>query len=221
MGRNETGGIFYPQIFPDEFLQGGEKDRLPRVALINANKFSFLPGELYSLRRLCASKIPQIDTFGYDWDIGWRDTVQRLLFEFAKAVVSLRGLKLTQPGLLKKPLSPKGPIANKLEVLGKYKVALVTENSAEYMSEKLFDALFAGCIPVYVGPDLSAWDIPEELYVRSNPDVQSVQAAIHEALSRDLIKHQEVCKQWLSAPRTKANWEYRSVLARMFSEILD
>jgi hypothetical protein len=37
------------------------------------------------------------------------------------------------------------------------------ENEASYVSEKLFDALVYGCIPIYVGPNLEEFGIPQNV----------------------------------------------------------
>ena len=63
----------------------------------------------------------------------------------------------------------RGPVpANaKLRTIGQYRFAVCYENSRlpGYVSEKIFDCLFAGCVPVYLGePDLARF-IPEGCYI--------------------------------------------------------
>jgi hypothetical protein len=48
----------------------------------------------------------------------------------------------------------KGPVADKLDVFGNYRFALVYENLRSprgYVTEKAFDCLRGGCVPVYLG----------------------------------------------------------------------
>jgi hypothetical protein len=66
------------------------------------------------------------------------------------------------------------------------KVAPVVENSEELMTEKLFDAWFYGCIPVYVWPDLAPLGFPSSLFIRcKRSTVAEVSARITEAINID------------------------------------
>ena len=61
----------------------------------------------------------------------------------------------------------RGPIQDKLGVLSGYRFALVIENTRfpGYISEKLFDCLFAGCVPIYDGAPDVARVVPSEAFV--------------------------------------------------------
>lgn len=59
------------------------------------------------------------------------------------------------------------PPGQKRETMASYRFALVIENAREpgYITEKLFDAMIAGCVPVYLGaPNVEA-HVPRECYV--------------------------------------------------------
>lgn len=61
----------------------------------------------------------------------------------------------------------KGACASKFEVLQSYEFCLCFENMAMngYITEKIFDCLYAGTIPLYLGaPDISRY-IPSTVYV--------------------------------------------------------
>jgi hypothetical protein len=61
----------------------------------------------------------------------------------------------------------RGAAADKLEVLAKYRFCLVIENTRfpGYISEKLFDCFFAGCVPIYCGaPDVTAY-VPQTAFI--------------------------------------------------------
>lgn len=221
VGRKGRGGVFYPQIFPstEEPLGLGVR-RLNQAVIVNANKYSFIRGELYSLRRECAAGINELDTYGLDWDAPVRVLFPRILLELVKAIVAFEGIKLRQPKVLSRPLNNKGAVEDKLATMSRYKVALVTENSADYVSEKLFDAWFAGCIPVYVGPELRDWDIPDELYVRAEPTLDDIRRAIASALSMDAKSHQAEVRDWLALDETRKKWEYQAVISGIFHDFL-
>ena len=59
-----------------------------------------------------------------------------------------------------------GSVIDKHSVIKSSKFSVVVENSDDYVSEKLLDALLGGSIPVYFGPDLSKTGIPEDLVIR-------------------------------------------------------
>ena len=61
----------------------------------------------------------------------------------------------------------RGPVEDKHEVLKNYKFAFCFENSIfpGYITEKIFDVMFAGCIPVYCGaPDIKKI-VPSDCFV--------------------------------------------------------
>ena len=121
--------------------------------------------ELYSKRieaiRWFEKKHPNdFDLFGMGWD--------RFRFRGIKVVRALN--KLTWLTKLLAPTYPsyKGPVSEKKIVLEKYKFAICYENGRDipgYITEKIFDCLFAGCIPVYWGANNISDYIPDNCYV--------------------------------------------------------
>lgn len=62
----------------------------------------------------------------------------------------------------------RGPVDEKLDVLSKYRFQICYENSYAipgYISEKIFDAFFAGCVPIYWGAvDVTNY-IPKKCFI--------------------------------------------------------
>lgn len=61
-----------------------------------------------------------------------------------------------------------GKVDSKREVLEKYKFAICYENAKDisgYITEKIFDCFFAGCIPIYWGADNIIKHIPKECFI--------------------------------------------------------
>jgi hypothetical protein len=106
----------------------------------------------------------------------------------------------------KKPLNLLGPAVSKKVAMEEFKVAVVIENSQEYMSEKLFDALVGGCIPVYVGPNLGIFGIPPTLYVRADATLDSVKLGISAALEMDYVIWQNQVERFLTDDKTRQLW---------------
>ncbi len=64
----------------------------------------------------------------------------------------------------------RGRVGDKFEALQKYKFCLCFENTRinGYISEKVFDAFIAGCVPIYKGPANAGEWIPANCFI--NPD---------------------------------------------------
>ena len=99
-----------------------------------------------------------------------------------------------------------GEVGDKRAVMVKYKYCLVIENSSEYLSEKLFDALLSGCIPIYVGPDLTKYEIPTNLYLQAKPNLVDVRAKISDAKKVNFNEWRKNLNLWLSSPKTYEDW---------------
>jgi hypothetical protein len=180
----DSNSLHWPLLWPSasEIKQLHASERAERVVVINGNKMSFIQGELYSLRRKAIKSVGNLDLFGTQWDSNIASRLSIAFKCFAQAVLSrklprISGLSLWFQDYPKS----QGPVDDKLQTMSRYKYALVLENSAEYMSEKLMEALFAGCIPIYVGPDPGDFGIPRELVIRAQPNLHSIQEALKEA----------------------------------------
>ena len=60
-----------------------------------------------------------------------------------------------------------GSVKNKIECLSKYRFAICFENAIYegYITEKIFDCFFGGCIPIYYGaPDIDSY-IPSNCFI--------------------------------------------------------
>jgi len=64
--------------------------------------------------------------------------------------------------------SYKGKIKNKKEIMERYKFSICYENAKDipgYITEKLFDSFFAGCVPVYWGANNITEYIPKNCFI--------------------------------------------------------
>jgi hypothetical protein len=196
-------------------------DRMQKVILINADKWSFIRGQLYWLRAALATTNNSIDVFGPGWDRGNLARLAHRLFEFIRTLAARERPNLRGIGfLLAKPLSYKGTVADKVHEMAKYKISLVIENSQELLTEKLFDAWFAGCIPVYVGPDVRKLGLPEDLAVNSEPTITSVEGAIKLADAINLSEYHKKLRSFLNSPEAAA-WRSDSAINAALEAALD
>ena len=211
----------WPQQWPSgAFEPVDEYQRENRIVLINANKISFLPGELYSLRRASLAKFDSIDLFGQGWNMSFGEKLKHYLSNLWIALKSgqlphISGGKY----FFRNYDNWKGAPADKREIGKQYKYALVIENSKEFITEKLFDALFSGCIPIYVGPSLEEFGFPNNLYVKAEDNVESISQQIKSVHEMDYGKWRTECANWLSKEEVLSIWESQNVNKKIFNQI--
>ena len=137
--------------------------------LINANK-AFPPGfevDLYKERirviRWYESHAPKLFSL---YGLGWGKPSPAFTFS---EKISRRFKRLATQIYGYKPFpSYAGEIADKSEVYQKTKFAYCYENVADlpdYISEKIFDCFFSGCVPIYWGSHTIEDYIPEGCYI--------------------------------------------------------
>jgi len=149
--------LYWP-IPHDEVLEPywGNEKRMKRVVVINGshNPRSKVR-EQYSLRITAMaelSKFGVIDLYGMGWERWWSRSALWLPYWLnRRALMSIY----------------KGKCVSKFEVLQNYEFCLCFENMRMdgYITEKLFDCLYAGTIPLYMGaPDILEY-IPADVFV--------------------------------------------------------
>jgi alpha(1,3/1,4) fucosyltransferase len=119
------------------------------------NKYSSYHAELYSVRR---KSIGYFDAnYPEDFDLygpRWNQPITRLQNIF--------------PFLVKKYSTYRGSSEDKLKTISQYKFTLAYENNGDakgYVTEKMFDALYAKTVPVYLGAPNVAKYVPSEVFI--------------------------------------------------------
>jgi len=194
--------------------------RSESVVFMNGNKLSFINGEMYSFRRKCVLNLPGLDVYG----IGWDFTFSRKLLIFAAEIRlaiknRMRPRLSSSRGWLKRTTSWKGAPKSKLDTISQYKYSLVIENSMDYMTEKLFDAFFARCIPVYVGPDVDKYNIPANLVVQVDPTLNSIERGIEIAKAMDYEQWRTTLNAWLMSDAVFNKWSATNVYDSIAREV--
>ncbi|WP_219222330.1 glycosyltransferase family 10 domain-containing protein [Vibrio sp. T187] len=133
--------------------------------LISGNKFSEHPLELYSKRLEFIhwfenNQPTSFDLYGQGWNkiVPPRNVFHRIINRFP-ALTVLRGVGYS---------TYKGEVDCKLDIYRGYKFSLCYENAVGltgYVSEKIFDCLFSGCVPIYLGADNISEHIPRECFI--------------------------------------------------------
>ncbi len=131
--------------------------------MIAGHKFKSHPLELYSEREKAIRWFEQNHPEDFDlYGMGWNK------YCFKGKLEKLNRLEFL--ARLFKPDFPsyKGQVMSKNELLQKYKFAVCYENARNipgYITEKIFDCFFAGCVPVYLGaPNVTDY-IPQDTFI--------------------------------------------------------
>lgn len=133
-----------------------QRDRMQRIVVINGSHrpVSF-DREQYSTRidaMTALAPLAALDLFGRGWERWWsREARWMPYWRNRGTLMSIY----------------KGACVSKFEVLQRYKFCLCFENMAMngYITEKLFDCLYAGTIPLYLGaPDILRY-VPENVFI--------------------------------------------------------
>jgi hypothetical protein len=181
--------------------------RSNRLAVINSNLLSLRKGELYSLRRKAIHNLEMVDVFGYGWEKSFSSKIKTILIEFRSILRTPSKLQIIgQLDFLKSTPRYKGITPDKFKTLSNYKFALVIENSYEFFSEKFFDAMLSGCIPIYVGLDLNQFKIPDNLYLKAEANLHSIAKAYETAISMDYSLWENQAAAWLNNSDTYKLW---------------
>ena len=137
--------LLMPQPFSDSYRTRWEKDKNRFSAMIFGFKQSNTTGELYSLRQTIiryfeANHPDAFDLYGTGWN---------------------------QPGSNFQTSLYRGTVTSKLDTLAQYRFTFCPENYSHpgYITEKIFDALFAGSVPIYLGAPNVTEFIPGECFV--------------------------------------------------------
>lgn len=141
--------VFWPQNLS---LSHPTSKQSPTPVLIAANKLSFAGDSLYYLRRKVVRSLPDLRVYGEGWDRPFWNRltayVRALMFHIFIARRWPRRLEIDYLWTRAKS----SYVEEKIATMSAHRIAIVIENSREVSTEKLWDALRAGCVPIYVGP---------------------------------------------------------------------
>jgi hypothetical protein len=155
--RDKLKRLYWPLPY-GEVLEPywSQHDRMRRIVVINgSHKPLSFHGEQYSTRieaMAALAPLGAVDLYGRGWERWWsREARWMPYWRNRGTLMSIY----------------KGACASKFEVLQRYQFCLCFENMAMngYITEKLFDCLYAGTIPLYLGaPDILRY-VPEDVFI--------------------------------------------------------
>jgi len=156
--------LMLPNRIPkDPKFDAQKKDRF--CTMIAGNKYTNHPQELYTERiraiRWFEKNHPEdFDLYGIDWNL--------YCFRGPKPVRLLNRIRPLRKIFVPKYPSYRGTVKSKKEILDRYKFSICYENARDisgYITEKIFDCFFSGCVPVYRGADNVKDYIPENTFI--------------------------------------------------------
>ncbi len=172
---------------------------------IASQKYSSHPQELYSERvraiRWFEQQHPEeFDLFGTLWEHPY------FTGRLARLNLGLNKIYTRFPDALRGQRFPshRGTVPGKHDVLRQYKFALCYENAVfpGYVTEKIFDALFAGCIPVYLGaPDVTDM-LPPEIFIdkRRFKTYAELYDCLHNMTEAEYLGYRQAIEQFVTGP---------------------
>ncbi len=134
--------------------------------VISGNKKIKYSNELYSERLKVIEWFEENHPEDFDlYGTGWDEVVfgKNRYINF----ILRRSILLRKKFATKRP-SYKGKVERKKPILEKYKFSICYENARNisgYITEKIFDCLFAGCVPIYWGANNITEHIPKECFI--------------------------------------------------------
>ena len=182
----------YPQVKPESVpCIPFEEKKL--ISLISGNKKSKAGNELYSKRY---EFIQFMEGHGYDLDlygVGWQQ----------------EGFKCYR-----------GIVERKHEVQSKYKFSLCYENMtgvSGYITEKIFDCLFSGSVPIYWGADNITDYIPKTVFIdrREFSANEELYGYISGMAEEEYKKYLEAGRAYLDSKEYYEEFSVESYIGRM------
>lgn len=167
------------------------------AVMLQSNKISAIRGSRYSLRReICMRSAYPIVMAGQGWPTSLERDLRTSAIAFARAIryKQVPSIMTMARGLMARPPIQETSVDDKIQYLRRFRVVVVVENSSDYVSEKLFDAIFSRRPVIYVGPSLARFGIPPQVAIESAADPAAVSDAltqISDEVEKSMLQAQE------------------------------
>jgi hypothetical protein len=193
------------------------------LVLVAANKVSPTSKSNYRIRRHLAKNLsPKLL---YVYGPLWRASIITLIVHRIKVMAySIRtgyfpNIKEIYGNLFTKYSSFVNEPENKHKVIREYKYSLVIENSSDYCSEKIFDAMINGSIPIYVRPRNSKIHLPNNLYLWSSGSIDELKLLVESFTEKESADMLKSMKNYLLSDEFIESWQSDKVYEKIAQEI--
>jgi hypothetical protein len=174
--------------------------------MIAGNKKVVYENELYSMRKKVIrwfedNQVDDFDLYGFGWDevtIGDNRYVNFIL----------RRSKFLRNFFGKTYKSYRGSVVRKSPILEKYRFSICFENVLDipgYITEKIFDSFFAGCVPIYLGANNIDTHIPSNCFIdmREFNDIAAMYSFIREMSDYDYLVYLKNIEDFLNSAKVE------------------
>ena len=195
-------------------------------SLIAANKVSSDGSGNYGYRRGVVKSVIHEDfkTYGALWDynlfLRLKNVIALIKFNYqASRRFDFRPLC---GALLTRYLGTNGTIRNKHSIIEHSKFSLIVENSNDYVSEKIFDALIGGSIPIYLGPNLIPLGIPGNVYFQAPTDPADLLRFLKDLDRTEIEERVHSIRRFIQSPdffEWEANKVYKLIVKDLNSKL--
>jgi hypothetical protein len=205
------------------FTYGNWIKREHLLTMVASNRVSPVRSANYALRRALAKTLP-ISTLSVYGPL-WNDSSGiKILHRIAILVWALKqgtfpNLHQIYGNLFTKYSTTKGPILDKHELLRQSKFSLVIENSNQTVTEKIFDSLINGTIPIYVGANLQLANIPADLAFPIKGSEDEIIEIIKNHSKAEIVQKLDAISKYLSSENFFKHWLHSNVYVSIGLEI--
>ena len=208
-----------PFLWPQKIVPGPTLEPCHKfdATMINAEKRSAVEGSLYGLRRAVIREMDErgmnLAVYGPGWDSHPSARLRQGFRAAAKAVAAGIPPHLAEAmsGLVVRPRNWQGRVQDKDVAFSTAPASVIIENSADYVSEKLVDAIAAGVVPIYVGPPLPEFGLSSDLAITCRPAVDDVVSSMTRLTPGRRSEVLEAGNEWLQSSACQHH-EIRHVL---------
>jgi len=195
------------------------------LTMIASNKVSPIVSANYSKRRKMAKELPAevLKVYGQLWS---DSLYQKIYHRLAVTVTAIRqgtipNLTQTYGNLFRTYHTTNGIVADKHKLLQDSKFSLVIENSNSIVTEKIFDAIINGSIPIYMGPDISLVGLSKSLVYSVEGTAKEILEALKLFDKQTTQKYLLEMSRYIQSEDFLNDWGSAAVYTRMASRVSD
>ena len=183
--------------FPSNYKINAWPDSRSRndICMIAGNKRSSKPGELYSERIKAIDYFERSSSKFVLYGSGWN---QRNHYGWLRP---LNKLNFTKQIRYRIPQSYGGKCESKFDKLQRFRYSLCFENALTdngYITEKIFDSMFSGCVPIYLGASNISDFVPKGCFIPKNEfdSYRSLEDYLYSVQHDEYDEYQEQIKEF-------------------------
>jgi hypothetical protein len=194
-----------------------------KFGLLATNKYSPMGSSLYQFRKLVLIEFSKrnilVSVGGLNWNQNWFWTTKEAFksvmlnlkyFRNFNLIVLFQSLRLR-----KKDFNSVGRFQDSSDFYTRTQFVICIESDIYDFSEKIFEVIEAGAVPLYLGPDLSRYNLPKNLYYLMPPSPeQYVEKAIDIS---NLIVATDHFSNERNKKLTREEWDVKSSFKRLSS----